>query len=101
MPSPSRTFDDVIRDVTALHELQEWQPGDPQSKGLSLRNDRFAGVDKRTCPFYCARPSYADRYGEPGLAEFTDKCPEVSIGLDTSMQVVEIVGEGYDLAVRT
>jgi len=26
---PERTFADVIRDVTALHGLQEWQPGDP------------------------------------------------------------------------
>ena len=26
---PERTFADVITDVTALHGLQEWQPGDP------------------------------------------------------------------------
>ncbi len=25
---PERTFADVIRDVTAIHRLQEWQPGD-------------------------------------------------------------------------
>ncbi len=25
---PERTFADVIRDVTAIHGLQEWQPGD-------------------------------------------------------------------------
>ena len=25
---PERTFADVIRDVTAIHDLQEWEPGD-------------------------------------------------------------------------
>jgi len=26
---PERTFADVIRDVTALHGLEDWKPGDP------------------------------------------------------------------------
>ncbi len=26
---PERTFEDVIRDVTALHGLEDWKPGDP------------------------------------------------------------------------
>ena len=43
---------------------------------------------------------YADRYVAPAVAEFTDKYPEVSIELDTGMQVVDIISEGYDLAVR-
>ncbi len=43
---------------------------------------------------------YADRYVAPALAEFTDKYPDVSIDLDTGMQVVDIVADGYDLAVR-
>ncbi len=43
---------------------------------------------------------YADRYVAPALAEFTDKYPDVSVGLDTSMQVVDIVAAGFDLAVR-
>ncbi len=43
---------------------------------------------------------YADQYVAPALAEFTDKYPEVSIELDTSMRVIDIVGEGFDLAVR-
>jgi len=43
---------------------------------------------------------YADRYVAPAVAEFTDKYPDVSIELDTGMQVVDIVAEGYDLAVR-
>lgn len=43
---------------------------------------------------------YADRYVAPAVAEFTDKYPDVSIELDTDMRVVDIVAEGYDLAVR-
>ena len=43
---------------------------------------------------------YAQRYLAPALAEFTAKYPEVSIDLDTRMGVVDIVAEGYDLAVR-
>ena len=36
----------------------------------------------------------------PALAEFVTKYPEVSIDLNTSMRVIDIVAEGYDLAVR-
>ena len=27
---PERTFEDVVRDVTALHELENWKPGNPK-----------------------------------------------------------------------
>lgn len=43
---------------------------------------------------------YAERYVAPAVAEFTVKYPEVSIELDTRMQIVDIVAEGYDLAMR-
>lgn len=43
---------------------------------------------------------YAQRYLAPALAEFTTKYPEVSIELDTRMGLVDIVAEGFDLAVR-
>jgi len=43
---------------------------------------------------------YADRYVAPAVAEFTDKYPEVSIELDTGMQVVDIIADGYDVAIR-
>ena len=43
---------------------------------------------------------YAERYVAPAVAEFTLKYPEVSIELDTRMRVVDIVAEGYDLAIR-
>jgi len=26
---PERTFADVVRDVTAIHGLEDWKPGDP------------------------------------------------------------------------
>jgi DNA-binding transcriptional LysR family regulator len=43
---------------------------------------------------------YAQRYVAPALAEFTAQYPEVSIELDTRMGLVDIVAEGYDIAVR-
>ena len=43
---------------------------------------------------------YAERFVAPALAEFVVTYPEVSVDLDTSMRVVDIVAEGYDLAVR-
>jgi DNA-binding transcriptional LysR family regulator len=43
---------------------------------------------------------YAERFVAPAVAEFTAKYPEVSIELDTSMRLVDIVAEGFDLAIR-
>lgn len=43
---------------------------------------------------------YADRYVAPALAEFTIKYPDISIELNTSMSIVDIVDGGFDLAVR-
>ena len=43
---------------------------------------------------------YAERYVAPVLVEFSAKYPEVTIDLDTSMRLIDIVAEGYDLAVR-
>lgn len=43
---------------------------------------------------------YAQRYVAPALAEFTAKYPDVSIELDTRMGLVDLVAEGYDIAVR-
>ena len=57
--------------------------------------ERAKGLIRITAPGL-----YADRYVAPALAEFTDKYPEVSIELDTSMKVVDIVDDGFDLAVR-
>ena len=43
---------------------------------------------------------YAERYVAPALVEFTSTYPEVTVELDTRMQMVDIVAEGYDLAIR-
>ena len=43
---------------------------------------------------------YAERYVAPALAEFMARYPDVSVMLDTRMGLVDIVEEGYDLAVR-
>ena len=43
---------------------------------------------------------YAELYVAPALAEFTAKYPEVSVELNTSMSVVDIVDAGFDLAIR-
>lgn len=43
---------------------------------------------------------YAERYVAPAVAEFVSKYPEVSVEFDTRMGVVDIIEEGYDLAVR-
>ncbi len=43
---------------------------------------------------------YAQRYVAPALAEFTATYPDVSIELDTHMGLVDIIAEGYDMAVR-
>jgi DNA-binding transcriptional LysR family regulator len=43
---------------------------------------------------------YAEHYVTPAIIEFTTKYPEVIIELDTSMRLIDIVAEGYDVAVR-
>lgn len=43
---------------------------------------------------------YAERYVAPALAEFMARYSEVSIELNTRMDVMDIIEEGYDLAVR-
>jgi len=43
---------------------------------------------------------YAERYVAPALAEFVARYPEVQVDLDTQMATVDLVEQGYDLAVR-
>ena len=43
---------------------------------------------------------YAERFVAPAIIEFMAMYPEVSIELDSSMRMIDIVAEGYDLAVR-
>ena len=43
---------------------------------------------------------YAERYVAPALAEFVQRYPGVQVDLDTQMTTVDLVDQGYDLAVR-
>jgi DNA-binding transcriptional LysR family regulator len=82
-----RIYYDRGREIQGLLDSLESDMADLQ--------DRAQGLIRITAPGL-----YADRYVAPALAEFTDKYPEVSIELDTSMRVVDIIGDGFDIAVR-
>ena len=82
-----RIYYDRGREIRGLLDALESDMADMQ--------ERAKGLIRITAPGL-----YADQYVAPALAEFTDKYPEVSIELDTSMKVVDIVGDGFDLAVR-
>ena len=43
---------------------------------------------------------YCEKYVAPAVAEFTTRYPEVSIDLQEVIDVVDLVEEGFDLAVR-
>ncbi|MCZ6525530.1 MAG: LysR substrate-binding domain-containing protein [Gammaproteobacteria bacterium] len=47
-----------------------------------------------------AAGEYAEQFVAPVVAEFVTMYPEVSIELDSSMHVVDIVEQGFDIAVR-
>ncbi len=43
---PERTFADVIRDVTAIHGLQDWEPGDEWQKPGGIRRGNGPGGEQ-------------------------------------------------------
>ncbi|MBL1141892.1 MAG: LysR family transcriptional regulator [Proteobacteria bacterium] len=47
-----------------------------------------------------AAGEYAERYVAPTVARFVTKYPDVSVQLDATMQVVDIIEEGFDIAIR-
>jgi len=47
-----------------------------------------------------AAGEYAERYVAPIVAEFVNKYPDVSVELEASMNVVDIIEEGFDIAIR-
>ena len=47
-----------------------------------------------------AAGEYAEQFVAPLVAEFASLYPEVSIELEASMRVVDIVEEGFDIAIR-
>jgi len=54
------------------------------------------GELKLTCSI-----ALGERFIAPIVAGFTEKYPRVSINLNLTNRVVDIVGEGYDIAIRT
>jgi DNA-binding transcriptional LysR family regulator len=47
-----------------------------------------------------AAGEYAEQFVAPVIAKFVSKYPDVSVELDASMQVVDIIEEGFDIAIR-
>ena len=47
-----------------------------------------------------AAGEYAERYVAPLIADFIKQYPEVSIELESSIEIVDIIEEGFDIAVR-
>lgn len=82
-----RTYYDRSRDILDQFAQLESDMADLQLKPKGLVRVTAAGL-------------YAERFVAPAIAEFTQRYPEVEVELDTRMRVVDIVAEGYDLAVR-
>jgi DNA-binding transcriptional LysR family regulator len=47
-----------------------------------------------------AAGEYAERFVAPAVAKFVAKYPEVSVDLDVTMRVIDIIDEGFDIAIR-
>ena len=47
-----------------------------------------------------AAGEYAERFVAPAVAKFVAKYPEVSVELDATMRVIDIIDEGFDIAIR-
>ena len=75
------------REILDQFESLESEMADLQEKPKGLVRIAAAG-------------EYAERYVAPLVAEFVAKYPEVSVDLESSMQMVDIVDEGFDIAIR-
>ena len=75
------------REILDQFESLESEMADLQEKPKGLVRIAAAG-------------EYAERYVAPLVAEFVAKYPEVSVDLESSMQMVDIVDEGIDIAIR-
>lgn len=47
-----------------------------------------------------AAGEYAERFVAPAVAIFVAKYPEVSVEIDATMRVIDIIDEGFDIAIR-
>jgi len=75
------------REILDQFESLESEMADLQEKPKGLVRITAAG-------------EYAEHYVAPLVAEFVAKYPEVSVDLESSMQMVDIVDEGFDIAIR-
>jgi DNA-binding transcriptional LysR family regulator len=75
------------REILDQIEALDYEMADLQEKPKGLVRITAAG-------------EYAERFVAPAIAEFVTKYPEVSVDLEASLQVVDIVDEGFDIAIR-
>jgi DNA-binding transcriptional LysR family regulator len=61
---------------------------------------RIAAAEPRGTVRVTSGVSFGMRYLAPALAEFCDRHPQVLLDLDLSDRVVDLVEEGFDLAIR-
>lgn len=62
---------------------------------LGLRAEAPRGILKVTAPVWCANPLFAKMLGE-----YQERYPDVVVDLRLENRKVDLVGEGYDLALR-
>ncbi len=62
---------------------------------VSRRNRRPRGVLKVTVP-----TAFGTRHIAPYLPEFVDKCPEIELDIHVTDVVVDIIRDGFDIAIR-
>jgi DNA-binding transcriptional LysR family regulator len=82
-----RVYFERCREI--LHNLEE---ADGLVSGLTAQP---RGTLRITAPTY-----FASRYLLPLINEFTQNCPELNVELMCAERLVDLVDEGYDLAVR-
>ncbi len=75
------------REILDQFESLESEMADLQEKPRGLVRITAAG-------------EYAESFVAPAVAEFVSKYPEVSVDLETTMRVVDIIEEGFDIAIR-
>lgn len=73
----------ILQDVDEAEQLVANQNAEPR------------GTLRLTAPM-----SFGTMHLGPAIARFMANCPEVTIELDLSDRFVDVVGEGYDMAVR-
>ncbi|MCK5499294.1 MAG: LysR family transcriptional regulator [Gammaproteobacteria bacterium] len=82
-----KVYYDRSREILDQLEALDSEMADLQEKPKGLVRIAAAG-------------EYAEQYVAPLVAEFVAKYPEVSVDLESSMQIVDIVDEGFDIAIR-